>query len=879
MRPELNEIQYIEFYLQGKLDKAQRLAFEKKMLSDAGFKQKVELQQQLMQGIKNRALRHSIAKAYRKFSLKKKLKWGLGGAGMMIAVAGIVIALQFSGGSETFFSSETMEPSVTVDGKEIAPEDLAGNTLENQLFTIQGDQDTVIQTKDGILFAVEAGTFINEDGEGIDGEIKVTVKEALKVDDILRSGLSTVTTSGEQLETGGMFSINAVANDEVLTIHPQKGIFTQVPTDEKKSGMSLWQGKYQKDGQILWEEPKQLEQFLIPIDMSLLNFYPKDFERNMERLGFPNATKKQKDSVYYSFVSHFTKKGRAQFLTDNNMMIYSSDSFGLQEKVTSNFNNGTASVNIKPSVYDYDEIGEEGPSSPYYRYPIKTGLNPAKVKAFWNEKFNGSLLATKEFEKRMQLIHQTGSGEILDLYIKNADKRISEIDALAAEQSMGKLKNKFNAFAALDEGRVKSNPRLVKMLNGFYRQKELAYKQSLAKVNAFWAAQKEKDKKAEKAIKRYSKKEAKRLVNNFKKEFQDNLDTVYKQLGYKKGPRVTYNARVTSTGWNNIDKKVLQATTSRSSMTITKNGKTAKLSYSELKLTCKNNYDRLYAYVLTPSLPSYQRMRYAPDKGVHDFKLNDFYRYGLAVIGYKGDSTYTFFESKLSFDSVYATTGDSVRLKSIGLKSQSENEFFKTVKKFAKGKSFKTDIKKDLLFEKFLQSEKKRQFKLQEMVNFRREMQEYVFPLYYLGPNDYKLSYNRIRVEKGLTKNSSDRSLIFVKSKHNFKDLKEKEELNEYESKSLGLLDKLGRTYLQFDKRGKFLNIRFLEDESGGMIYFEFQKNMEREFNDLPLNKIGHYWVAEYPLVRGMKLFFIESNFELLVSEFKNTSGSIAPFE
>ena len=805
MRPELNEIQYIEFYLQGKLDKAQRLAFEKKMLNDAGFKQKVELQQQLMQGIKNRALRHSIAKAYRKFSLKKKLKWGLGGAGLIIAVAGIVIALQFSGGSETSFSSETMEPSVTVDGKELAPEDLAGNTLENQVFTIQGDQDTVIQSKDGILFAIEAGTFINEDGKAIDGEIKVAVKEALKVEDVLSSGLSTVTTSGEQLETGGMFSINALADDEVLTIHSQKGIYTQVPTDEKKSGMSLWQGKYQKDGQILWEQPKQLEQFLIPIDMSLLNFYPKEFESNLERLGFPNATKKQKDSVYYSFVSHFTKKGREQFLTDNNMMIYSSDSFGLKEKVTSNFNNGIASVNIKPSVYDYDEIGEEVSSPPYYRYPIKTGLNPAKVKAFWNEKFNGSLLATKEFEKRMHLIHQTGSGEILDLYIKNADKRISEIDALAAEQSMGKLKNKFNVFAALDEGRVKSNPRLVKMLNGFYRQKELAYKQSLAKVNAFWAAQKEKDKKAVKAIKRYSKKEAKRLVDNFKKEFQDNLDTVYKQLGYKKGPSAMYNARVTSTGWNNIDKKVLQATTSRSSMTITKNGKTAKLSYSELKLTCKNNYDRLYAYVLTPSLPSYQRMRYAPDKGVHDFKLNDFYRYGLAVIGYKGDSAYTFFESKLSFDSVYATMGDSVRLKSIVLKSNSEKEFFKTVKKFAKGKSFKTDIKKDLLFEKFLQFEKKRQFKLQDMVNFRREMQEYVFPLYYLDPNDYKLPYDRIRAEKGLTKKGSDRSLIFVKCKHNFKDLREKGELeiSEYVAKSLGLIDKLGRTYLQIDKRGQ----------------------------------------------------------------------------
>ena len=75
--------------------------------------------------------------------------------------------------------------------------------------------------------------------------------------------------------------------------------------------MSLWQ--YKKDGQILWEQPKQLEQFLIPIDMSLLNFYPKDFESNLA-IGFSKRHEKQKDSVYYSFVSHFTKKGRAVFM-------------------------------------------------------------------------------------------------------------------------------------------------------------------------------------------------------------------------------------------------------------------------------------------------------------------------------------------------------------------------------------------------------------------------------------------------------------------------------------------------------------------------------------------------------------------------------------
>ena len=61
---------------------------------------------------------------------------------MMIVAVGYI--LQFSGGRNPF-SSETMEPSVTVDGKE-TPGRQAGNT-RNQVL-LSGDQDTVIQTKD-----------------------------------------------------------------------------------------------------------------------------------------------------------------------------------------------------------------------------------------------------------------------------------------------------------------------------------------------------------------------------------------------------------------------------------------------------------------------------------------------------------------------------------------------------------------------------------------------------------------------------------------------------------------------------------------------------------------------------------------------------------
>lgn len=772
MRPELNEIQYIEFYLQGKLDQNQKIEFEQKMISDEAFKEKVELQKQLMQGIENRALRTTIAKAYSKFKFNKSLKWGFVGAVIFIAT----IAVVFVTLSKVEGSAENWQDSLIqgeADELGISTEKLAGNSITSQVFNIQGDQDTVIQTKDGIVFAIEAGSFVDQAGSPVEGSIQIVVKEALKIEDILSSGLSTVTSTGEQLETGGMFSVNATSDNKALNIDPDKGIFTQVPTDEKKSGMKLWKGVYQKNGELLWEEPKELEKFLIPVDMSLLNFYPKDFESNLERLGFPGATKKEKDSVYYSFGSHFTKKGREQFEAKH-----------INDQVV----NG------------------------YYRYPIKTGLNPAKVKTFWNEKFNGSLLATKEFEKRMHLIHQTGSDDILDLYIKNAGKRISDIDAMAAEQALGKLKKRFEEYAALDEGRVETNPQLVKMMNNFYRQKELSYKQALSKANKFWIEQKRKDKEAANLNRKFNENEGKRVFENFKKEFQDNLDTVYKQLGYKSGPIVTYNVRVTSVGWNNIDKKVFDATVTRSSMSVTENGKTAKLSYSELQLLQNKKFDRVYAYVLTPSLPSFQRMMDVESGMQFSFKLNDFYRYGLAVIGYKGDSSFTYFEPQIKSDSVYSTSGDSVRIKSVELKNSSEKEFFKQVNQFTKSKGFKGDLKKDLLYQKFFHQEEKRQMKLQEMINFRREMQEYVFPVYYLSMDMYyrKIDFEKISANYKLPNASEDwgvkSSLIAIRKSLDEKDERSWDYFSFYDDCEEVILDKNGRTLFSGERREAWFN-------------------------------------------------------------------------
>lgn len=840
MRPELNEIQYIEKYLQGKLTKAEKLAFESELLQNSDFKEKVEVQKQLMQGVENSALRHSISKAFNKFKFNSKLKWGFGTAGLIVVLVGALLLVQdFSEGHdyEGFVKSEEVSTATYI------PKGGAGESLSSQFFTVKGDCDTVIQTEDGIVFAIQSGAFLDDSRAEVKGEINIEVKEALKTQDILSSGLSTSTSDGNALETGGMFYIKAQQGGEDLKINAKKGIYTKVPTGDKKPGMKLWTGTYKSNGEVVWNAPKELKKFLIPVDMSLLNFYPKDFESNLARLGFPNATSEQKDSVYYSFASHFTKSGREQFVIGNN----SSEALSL------------------------DSFAHELLNSPHYKYPLKTGLNPANVKSFWNEKFNGSLLATKEFEKRMQLIHKTGSEAILELYVKNLEKRISEIDKMAAEQSHGKLKAAFLEFAALNEGRVETDKQMVKMMNNFYRRKQLKYKSALAKASRYWKKQQEKDKEIQKMNKQFQSLNEKRKLENFKQELQDNLDTVYKQLGYKNGPVVTYDATVTSTGWNNIDKQVLKATVSRSSQTFTENGKTARLSYSQLAVSTYGDFDRVYAYVLTPSLPSFQRMEHQKDTvfknnksgdlapyplNKFSFKINDFYKNGLAIIGYKNDEAYTFFESTITADEVKVTKGDSLRIKQVTLKRQSEKEFYKNIQRLTGRRGLKKEVKRDQAFQEFFHQDKKRKQKLASMVDFRRELQEYVFPLYYLSGGQYKIfpedrfdKYFTLETEEMQKENNWNFGLILVNAKY-IGSPKEKSEFEDYEL-LLKVFESTVVSLINFNGRNYFRSWLGVDKQ-------------KRYYSKAQFEKKGHYYFLN---VKEYRYQFIESNFELVVNK------------
>ena len=160
-----------------------------------------------------------------------------------------------------------------------------------------------------------------------------------------------------------------------------------------KPGMQLFEGERKEDGSIDWVNPKALDNFLIPVDIYSLNFYPPDYENTLEELCYDVKDKSFTDSLYYSF-SHLYSLNNEPIQIVDTEVNFESDSVAY--------------------TYEYDAIID---SSRLY-------INPAKIKSIWSKEFNNTLLATREFEKRLKVIFGTCNGLILDLYINNLDKNM-----------------------------------------------------------------------------------------------------------------------------------------------------------------------------------------------------------------------------------------------------------------------------------------------------------------------------------------------------------------------------------------------------------------------------------------------------------------------
>ena len=136
--------------------------------------------------------------------------------------------------------------------------DLVRSKKPPQPFIILPDKDTTLNGEEGTVIKIKQGSFVYA-GTNIDVTEAVTfnITEYYKLSDILLANLSTE-SNGRMLETGGMLFIEALAEGKQCELKNGSTIEIQFPYSERKEGMQLFTGKWEKEN-LNWEELQVLQ--------------------------------------------------------------------------------------------------------------------------------------------------------------------------------------------------------------------------------------------------------------------------------------------------------------------------------------------------------------------------------------------------------------------------------------------------------------------------------------------------------------------------------------------------------------------------------------------------------------------------------------------
>jgi mono/diheme cytochrome c family protein len=772
-------------YINGELSVADQAAFEAQLNSNAELKKEYELQLKLVEGVKRMGLKNQLSSSFKKVKTNKLItKAAIGGA-LTLAVLGAVLLVKHQSNK----APDEIRYELNEEGKANWSE--ADKNLESQVFRINPDRDTIIETQQGIVIAIPAASFEHTTGEGVTGSFDLEIKEAMTAADIMKAGLSTM-SNDKLLETGGMFYINARQGNNNLAVNRSKPLNVNVPVNNNKNDMMLFKGERRADGSINWVEPKPMKRKLTTVDILKLDFYPEHFLDSLKAMGFNSKNKKLTDSIYYSLggcggytsseeghysfdavvgnakvdttASRNTVKPDGEKLfrqncsvchfADNNHKLTGPGLKGVLDRVPSmswmkkwilNSDKVTASgdayakkikeENGNAAMTVFEGQLSDADVSALMKYitgksdividesPVMEcrEIDPSRIKAIWDKQFNRTILATKAFEERLKVIFQTCDARVLQLYVNNLDHDLYELDSTAATLTSGELQTAFKKFAERRDGGVEiSNDQGIKLQKYFEEKQAFYYK------TAFDIMQKRiniETKLNEKALEKQNSQSFATLFrnfNNYQEELEINMDEAYRQVGKKRTP-VSDNyasGTISQTGWNNLDRYVIESTFNRTTLDYTdpENGKKAVIKYEPVSVTVTNSedYDRIVCYMIPDKLSSFQLMK--QEGTVFKEKLNELLKYSIMTLGFKGNKTF-YYEIKNAKAQDYSISLTAI--KAAALDKKLNTAFPLNQKK---------DLLKDIAYQQFDVGEIKRQKKIRQREEIRSRLTRVVFP-------------------------------------------------------------------------------------------------------------------------------------------------------
>lgn len=258
-------------------------------------------------------------------------------------------------------------------------------------------------------------------------------------------------------------------------------------------------------------------------------------------------------------------------------------------------------------------------------------IPPSLVLGTWNKKFNGTILATMDFQERLPLIHKTCDERVFKKYVNQLNKKISEIDKEVV--AMGYPE--FEDFAKQQVGGIKIGDKHFENIRNYF-EKAVQELVDRAKSDKEFKKRMERawDREIQSSRSQETIRKGEREQQNLKEEFEHNMENVAKQMG------ITLKAVVHGGGTvYNIDKYVLDATVARQSTKITDpvSGKTAQIFYDkmEFELSNEEKFDKSFVYLFSKEIESYERED-LQNKSFR-YNLNRSLTYDAAIIGLNAD--------------------------------------------------------------------------------------------------------------------------------------------------------------------------------------------------------------------------------------------------
>jgi CHU_C Type IX secretion signal domain len=664
MRDELHLMELVDRYLDGSMNAKERTTFEARAKANVELRELVDDQRALREGVARMNVRISAAKAYRSYRSSKPGPW-IGGAVLVAVLLTAALYIVNRPESTTAQNELSQTPTTFTETALSTTDSLSVDSISRTLLngtigariaplvmTIDPNRDTTMLTPHGVLLDVPRRSFVDASGAVIIKPVRIMLLEAFDAATIMKAGLSTMSRD-TLLETGGMFHIAAQSEGREVMIAPDRALNMLIPADGADSGMMLYEGLMGADSIVDWRNPKPLPRTLVPVDITTLDFYPPNYLTKLAELGQDAGSKRFTDSLYFAFDCNGGSQNEAPVVEEALMPT-------LDDMSDDPINAGAWARADSFTAYSATADRSDAPST------FSCGIDPSKVKAIWNPRFNATRLATREFEERMRAIHRTCDNEVLDLYANALNADMSATDRLVWKRGH----SEFKTFAERNDGTVSLPAESAERLKRIYAEWSRAYAEAeRAAQESYWSKQRELDRAANGRAQLDAQAEQAARQQLIEAETEANLRSVYQQLGYgavpawarggsaevtasrislPRVPRSAFNARVSRSGWHNCDVAFDLANTRRTTRMGTA-GRRAVITYEPCVVVVPdaNTYDLVRCYLLPREGAGYQRMDPVAT-GRYQENLNSLYTYDVAVLAQKDGRSWFYEYDKVS---------------------------------------------------------------------------------------------------------------------------------------------------------------------------------------------------------------------------------------